>query len=61
MVFLGGWVFLMSEAPLYPCAAFGVAALSFALCPAFSPACLSLLGYLAPTKKTFLLLGPGGL
>ena len=61
MVFLGGWVFIMSEVPPYPCTALGVAALSLALSPAFSPASLSLLGYLAPTKNPFLLLGPGGL
>jgi hypothetical protein len=57
MVVLGGWVFLLSEVPLYPCAALGVAAPSLALSPAFSPTSLSVLGYLAYTNTTFLPLG----
>jgi hypothetical protein len=41
----------VSEVPLYPCTALGVVALFLALSPAFYPTSLSLLGYLAHTKK----------
>jgi len=51
MVFLGGWVFIMSEVPPYPCTALGVAALSLALSPAFSPASLSLYWDTSPLLK----------
>ena len=54
---LGGWVLLMSEVSLYPCAALGVAALYLALSPAFSPTSLSVLGYLAHTNTSFPPLG----